>query len=58
MKFRTLEDPFKYMQPKMTFTEDLAKPLHTEMPPRWNTSKLNADEVDFSSINLDIKFRD
>ena len=56
MKFRQLTDPFKERQPKMTFTEELSKPLHTEMPPRWNSAPLKTGEIDFSKINLTIEF--
>ena len=58
MKFRQLTDPFKERQPKMTFTEELSKPLHTERPPRWNSSPLKEGEIDFSSIDLNIEFYD
>ena len=58
MKFRQLNDPFKDRQPKMTFTEELSKPLHTEMPPRWNCAPIKERETDFSSISLNIEFQD
>ena len=58
MKFRQTEDPFKYRQPEMTFTKELAKPLHTEIPPRWNEAPLAEGEADFSTLYLDIEFTD
>ena len=58
MKFRQITDPFKDRQPKMTFTEELSKPLHSEMPPRWNQRPANAGEIDFSEIDLVIDFKD
>ncbi len=58
MKFRQLNDLFKDRQPKMTFTEELSKPLHTQMPPRWNSSPKKDEEVNFESIDLTIAFED
>jgi len=58
MKFRQFTDPFKERQPKMTFTEELSRPLHRQMPPRWNSEPIKSGEVDFQKINLQIEFFD
>ena len=58
MKPEFKEDLFRYDQPEMTFTELLSRPLHTEMPPRWNESPLKDGEIDFSKISLNIQFYD
>ena len=58
MKFRQLDDPFKNMQPEITFTKDLSKPMHTEIPKNWNKFPLNDGEIDFSEIDLIIEFED
>ena len=47
-----------FMQPQMTFAEDLAKPLHTETPPRWNLTPISDSEIDLSKVKLTIKFHD
>ena len=58
MKFRQLTDLFRDKQPKMTFTEELSKPLHTEMPPRWNSAPVKEGEIDFSEVDLVFDFKD
>lgn len=58
MRFTQFEDPFKYRQPEMTFSQDLARPYHKEIPPHWNEDEPSADEVDFSHVALDISFED
>ena len=58
MRITHVQDPFLHNQPVMTFAEDLAKPLHTEKPPRWNTVPAGDDEVDFSKVKLQFDFED
>ncbi len=58
MRYRVMEDPFKFSQPEMTFTKELSKPLHTERPPRWNTQPPKESELDFSAVSLSIEFTD
>ena len=57
MRTTQIQDPFLHNQPKMTFAEDLAKPLHTAKPPRWNDIPAGEKEVDFSTINLQLNFQ-
>ena len=52
MRYTQLLDPFKNRQPEMTFSADLAKPLHTEKPIGWNSCAPEESEIDFSKIEL------
>lgn len=58
MRTTQILDPFLHNQPEMTFAEDLAKPLHTEKPPRWNSIPAGENEVDFSEVKLEFDFTD
>ena len=58
MRTTQIQDPFLHNQPEMTFAEDLAKPLHTEKPPRWNSIPAGENEVDFSEVKLEFDFTD
>ena len=56
MRTTQIPDPFLHNQPKMTFADDLAKPLHAEKHPRWNDVPAGETEVDFSKVNLQFDF--
>ena len=58
MRFRQTKDPFKYKQPEMTFARELSKPVHRDVPPRWNTAPLGDGEIDFSSVDPMFNFDD
>ena len=58
MRYTQLLDPFKNRQPEMTFSADLAKPLHTQKPIGWNSCAPEESEIDFSKIELNIEYTD
>lgn len=57
MRTTQIQDPFLHNQPKMTFSDDLTKPLHKGKPPRWNDIPAGENEVDFSTVNLQLDFQ-
>lgn len=58
MRYSILNDPFEFKQPKMTFSADLALPLHISAPKDFGKLPPKNDELGLDKIDLRIEFTD
>lgn len=53
-----INEIYRGAMPEITFGEELALPLHTQKPPRWNESPVREDEVAIDSLAIARLFPD
>lgn len=58
MRYTNTRDPFKDRQPKMTFAEELALPMHTRRPDNWSSVPPTEGEISVEHVSFKAEYID